>query len=241
MNDEFEGERGDPLDTSEQSVRGRFTGLPTTGAGRRASLKFVLRVLPMLVRGGANKPFLAASRGLLLVGRRVRFSDRSYIRHTGRLVLEDGVEIQGLSRQGLTFGFNVSIGAGTMIRPSSYYGGTVGEGLIVGDRSSMGASCFVGCSGLIVIGNDVMLGPGVRIFSENHRFDSENTTIKSQGVERGTVTIGDNCWIASGVTITTNVRIGDGVVIGAGSVVTKDIPAYSIAAGSPARVIRSRK
>ena len=105
----------------------------------------------------------------------------------------------------------------------------------------MGAGCFIGCSGLIVIGDDVMLGPGVRIFSENHRFSRTTETIKSRGVDRGTVSIGNDCWIASGVTITANVRIGTGVIVGAGSVVTSDLPDFSIAAGSPARVIRMRE
>jgi acetyltransferase-like isoleucine patch superfamily enzyme len=195
----------------------------------------------MLLRGYLRKPFLRASTGKLFIGRRVRFSNSNLITHRGRLVIEDAVEIQGLAKNGLVFGNEVSIGAGTMIRPSSYYGGEIGEGLVVGDRSSMGAGCFIGCSGLITIGNDVMFGPGVRVFSENHRFDSADDTIKSQGVERGFVTIGDDCWIASGVTITANVKIGTGVVIAAGSVVTKDIPDYSVAAGAPARVLRSRR
>ena len=51
------------------------------------------------------------------------------------------------AERGLSFGADVSIGPGSMIRPSSYYGGEVGEGLVMGDRSSMGAGCFIGCSG----------------------------------------------------------------------------------------------
>ena len=119
--------------------------------------------------------------------------------------------------------------------------GKVGNRLRIGKRSSMAAGCFIGCSGLIDIGDDVILGPGVRIFSENHVFKSSASTIKSQGVERAIVRIGDDCWISSGVTITPAVSIGRGVIVGAGSVVTKDLPDYPIAAGSPARVIRTRE
>ncbi|MGB6059093.1 MAG: acyltransferase [Microthrixaceae bacterium] len=198
------------------------------------------RLLPMAVRGVIRKPFLASSRGLLFIGRGVRLSNPSHIHHSGRLVIEDGVELQGLSKHGIRFGSDVSIGAQTMIRPSSYYGGEIGEGLVIGDRSSVASGCFLGCSGLISIGNDVMFGPGVRVFSENHVFADTHRTIKSQGVERSTVMIGDDCWIGSGTTITANVKIGRGVVVGAGSVVTQDLPDYSIAAGSPAKVIRSR-
>jgi len=127
-----------------------------------------------------------------------------------------------------------------MIRPSSYYGGLAGEGFVMGDRSSIGPGCFIGCSGYIEIGADVMLGPGVRIFSENHVFADTTATIKSQGVERGTTTIEDDCWIGSGATVTSGVRIGAGSVVAAGSVVTRDVPPMSIVAGVPARVLRTR-
>ncbi len=206
--------------------------------GALAQLGF--RLAPMLVRGMIRRPFLANSGGLVFIGRGVRLSNPSHIHHSGRLVIEDGVELQGLSKHGIRFGSDVSIGAQTMIRPSSYYGGEIGEGLVIGDRSSVASGCFLGCSGLITIGNDVMFGPGVRVFSENHVFADSDRTIKSQGVERSTVVIGDDCWIGSGTTITANVRIGRGVVVGAGSVVTQDLPDFSIAAGAPAKVIRSR-
>ena len=114
------------------------------------------------------------------------------------------------------------------------------KGLVMGDRSSLACDCYIGCSGLITIGNDVMLGPGVRVFAEDHTFDDPRGTIKSQGVDRSTCVIEDDCWIGAGTTITAGVLVGRGSVIGAGSVVTKDVPPQVVAAGSPARVIRSR-
>ncbi|WP_312169004.1 acyltransferase [Microbacterium sp.] len=216
-----------------------FSGL-SAGRARAAKWSAYRRAAAMVARGLMRRPFFGAAGGQLFLGRRTRITNLSFIRYAGRLVIEDGVELQGLSKNGIVFGSGVSIGAGTAIRPSSYYGGEVGEGLRVGDRSSFATGCFIGCSGTIVIGDDVMLGPGVRVFSENHVFSDPSVTIKSQGVERGTVTIGDDCWIGSGVTITSGVTIGRGVVIGSGSVVTRDIPDFSIAAGSPAKVIRTR-
>ncbi len=194
----------------------------------------------MYIRGLFLRVRLGQSRGPVFVGKLVTVLQPSKISHDGRLVLEDYVELQGTSDRGIHFGREVSIGRGTTIRPSSYYGGDVGVGLVMGDRSSIGPAGFIGCSGWIDIGNDVMMGPGVRLFSENHRFDGTDRTIKEQGVERSELIIEDDCWIGSGVTITAGVRIGTGCVVAAGSVVTKDIPPYSIVAGVPAKIVRRR-
>lgn len=198
------------------------------------------KVAPMVVRGLVIKPMLRESKGSLFLGRGARMRNPEYISHAGRLVVEDFAEVQGISQRGLNFGSGVSIGRGTQIRPSSYYGGEIGVGLVVGDRSSFGAGCFIGCSGEITIGSDVMLGPGVRIFSENHVFDDATRTIKSQGVARSYVTLGNDIWIGSGATVTAGVSVGNGVVIAAGSIVTRSLPDNVIAAGIPAKIIRNR-
>lgn len=218
---------------------GRYQGLSVT-ANAVATSQMVARTVPMLLRGAATKPWLRRSRGPLFVGRGARLKNPQFISHEGRLVVEDFAEVQGLAQHGLNFGRDVSVGRGTQIRPSSYYGGDVGVGLWVGDRSSFGADCFIGCSGEIRIGNDVMLGPGVKLFSENHIFAETAQTIKSQGVERGFLTIGNDVWIGSGVTVTAGVTIGSGVVIAAGSVVTRSLPDNAVVAGVPAKVLRTR-
>jgi acetyltransferase-like isoleucine patch superfamily enzyme len=89
---------------------------------------------------------------------------------------EDYAEIHGLCEEGLIFGDNVTIGRNVMIRPSSYYGKDYGKGLVVGDNSSIGPHAYVGCSGKITIGKNVMFGPKCSLFAENHNFsDKENT------------------------------------------------------------------
>ncbi|WP_284983038.1 acyltransferase [Arthrobacter sp. efr-133-TYG-118] len=217
----------------------RYEGLPI-GANVLATGQMLGRTAPMLLRGSLVKPWLKHSGGVLFVGRGARLKNPQLISHKGRFVVEDYAEVQGLAQHGLNFGDEVSIGRGTLIRPSSYYGGEIGVGLWVGDRSSFGAGCFIGCSGEIRIGNDVMLGPGVRLFSENHIFSDRDRTIKSQGVSREFLSIGDDVWIGSGVTITAGVKVGSGVVIAAGSVVTHDLPDNAVAAGIPAKVLRTR-
>lgn len=207
---------------------------------RGASLRALSRAAIMLIRGMMTKPWFASSHGPVFRGRNVSLLNAAYVSHNGRLVLEDYVELQGVSVRGVQFGAHVSIGRYTMVRPSSYYGGDAGIGLRIGDRSSIGAGGFIGCSGWIEIGDDVMIGPGVRLFSENHAFDRLDITIKEQGVERGELIIENDCWIGSGVTVMSGVRIRRGTVVAAGSVVTKDTPEFSIVAGVPARFIRTR-
>jgi len=85
-----------------------------------------------------------------------------------------------------------------------------------------------------------MISPRVSIYAENHVFDSTEDTIKSQGVKRKTVVIEDDCWIAANSIILAGVTIGKGSVVAAGSVVSKDVPPYSVVAGVPARIIKSR-
>jgi len=94
--------------------------------------------------------------------------------------------------------------------------------------------------GQIRIGNNCLIGPYVLIRSADHCFVDPLRPIRQQGHNGGPIVIEDDCWIAGHVTITRNVKIGRGCVIGANSVVTHDIPEYSIAAGVPARVIGTR-
>lgn len=96
------------------------------------------------------------------------------------------------------------------------------------------------CGGEIAIGNLVNLGPNVVIRAADHAFDRLDVPIREQGHTAGRIEIGNDVWIAANVVLVRGARIGDHAVIGAGSVVTGDIPAFAVAAGAPARVIRYR-
>ena len=153
---------------------------------------------------------------------------------------EDYAEIHGLCSEGLVFGDYVTISRGVMIRPSSYYGGDYGQGLVMGEHSSFGAYSYVGCSGKITIGRNVMFGPKCSLFAENHNFSDTGTSIKSQGVNQKGITVEDDCWIGSNVTILDGVTIGRGSVIGAGTLITKDVPAGSVVMDKRNRVTKFR-
>ena len=192
------------------------------------------------IRGLWKKLFLKKSRGLLLIGKHTSITHAKHICCGKNVKFEDYSEIHGLSKNGLTFGNNVTIGRGVMIRPSSYYGIDMGEGLIIGNNSSIGPHGYIGCSGKIVIGNNVMLGPKCSLFAENHNFSDSGATIKSQGVNQKGIIIEDDCWIGSNVIILDGVTIGRGSVIGAGTLITKDVPAGSIVIDKRIQIIKTR-
>ena len=177
---------------------------------------------------------------MLLVGKHVQITHGKHITCGKNVKFEDYAEIHGLCSEGLIFGNYVTISRGVMIRPSSYYGGDLGVGLSMGDHSSIGPYGYVGCSGKITIGKNVMFGPKCSLFAENHVFSDPNATIKSQGVAQKGITIEDDCWIGSNVIILDGVTVGHGSVIGAGTVVTKDIPAGSIVVDKREKIVRRR-
>ncbi|MNL60449.1 putative acetyltransferase [compost metagenome] len=116
----------------------------------------------------------------------------------------------------------------------------IGTGVKIGNGSGINAYAYLGGQGGIAIGENVIIGPGVKIFSENHVFADLDESIKSQGVSRKGVVIKDDCWIGSNVTILDGVVIESGCVIAAGAVVTKSIPKMSVAGGVPAKVLKNR-
>lgn len=110
----------------------------------------------------------------------------------------------------------------------------------IGDNSGIGKNSDIG--GFTSIGKNVMMGESCLIYTRNHCFKRCDIPMNEQGFdEYRPVIISDDVWIGARVTILPGVKIGTGAVIAAGTVVTKDIPDYSVVAGIPAKVIKSRK
>lgn len=126
-----------------------------------------------------------------------------------------------------------SFGKSTVLSP---FRCDYGENIHIGDRSFINFNVSIIDLGKVIIGDRVLIGPGVGIFTAVHPTDPE---IRSTGIEKGLdVKIEDGAWIGGNATILPGVTIGKGAIIGAGSVVTKDIEDMSIAAGNPAKIIR---
>ena len=127
-------------------------------------------------------------------------------------------------------GKNVNIETGAILNPN----------IEIDDNSSIGVKCEV--IGKATIGKNVMMGPEVILYAQNHNFKDRNKNIMEQGydIEKGVI-IEDDVWIGRRVIILPGVKVSRGTVIGAGAIVTKTFPEYSVIAGNPAKVIGERK
>ena len=109
----------------------------------------------------------------------------------------------------------------------------------LGDYSGIGVDAKI--YGACTIGNYVMMGENCTIITRNHKFDRTDIPMMEQGFEEEKpVSVGNDVWLGDRVILLPGVHLGDGCVIGAGSVVTKDIPPYAVACGVPAKVLRYR-
>jgi maltose O-acetyltransferase len=141
-------------------------------------------------------------------------------------------------RRAITKPLFAECGQETNVEHGAYFGS--GSLIRIGNRSGIGIQSRL--LGPVRIGNDVMMGPNVTILTQNHVIDDVTCPMLEQGFTAAReVQIEDDVWIGMNSIVLPGVRIGKGSVIGAGAVVTRDVPAYSVAVGNPARVVRDRR
>lgn len=114
-----------------------------------------------------------------------------------------------------------------------------GSKINIGNNSGIGINCQV--RGPLSIGDNVMMGPDVVILTSNHKYDRLDIPMCEQGYINNAVSIGNDVWIGQRAVILPGVHIGDGVVIAAGAIVSKDVSDYAIVGGVPAKIIKYRK
>lgn len=110
----------------------------------------------------------------------------------------------------------------------------------IGNRSWIGQQCFFHSAGDITIGDDVGVGPAVKILTSNHTEVGRSVPIVHAPIERAPVVVEDNVDIGIGAILLPGVRVGRGAQVGAGAVVTHDVPSFAVVAGVPAKVLRMR-
>lgn len=135
----------------------------------------------------------------------------------------------------------VSRGRQVVISPLASFAN--GQNIVLGDGSRIGANCYLWAgpgTGRIVLGRDVMLGPQVMISASNYRFN-DGSPVTAQAMKEADILIGRDVWIGYGAVILAGAEIGDGCIIGAGSVVRGRIEPFSILGGNPAQLIGRRE
>jgi acetyltransferase-like isoleucine patch superfamily enzyme len=165
---------------------------------------------------------------------------RSYCERVGKRLHLDGACPLVLGEGRIVIGDDVTIGAPTTFAFARSSGRETT--LSIGDRSVVSCAVAIFAASYVSIGADCVIGPGTIIFDNpTHPVEAEARLNREpvDASEIRPVTIEDKCWISSHVRILPGVRVGCGSVVGTSSVVTKDIPPESLAAGNPARVIRS--
>lgn len=127
------------------------------------------------------------------------------------------------------------LGANSTIEDFSAINNGVGS-VIIGARTKIGLSNTI--IGPVTIGNDIRLAQNITLSGLNHNYEDIKIPIHKQGVSTAPISIEDNSWIGANVVVLAGVTIGKHAIVAAGSIVTKDIPPFSIAAGNPARIIK---
>jgi acetyltransferase-like isoleucine patch superfamily enzyme len=134
----------------------------------------------------------------------------------------------------------LQLGAHVLFEPGVWITGPAPARIRIGGGTFLNMGVMVAAVELVEIGEHCMFANGCFVTDGNHRFDDPVKPVPWQGfTTKGPTRIGNNVWCGANVVITSGVTIGDRCVIGANSVVTTDLPPYSIAAGSPARVLRT--
>lgn len=153
----------------------------------------------------------------------------------GLVFIDKGVEIYARRGYGrLILGRWLHLGVDTALR---CHEGT----LSVGDKSVLGRGVSVNCYLDVEIGASSLFADDIYVSDFDHKYADLTMPIKDQGISKARVRIEPDVWIGTKATVTSGVVIGQGAVVGANAVVTRDLPAYSVSVGVPARVIRDRR
>lgn len=127
------------------------------------------------------------------------------------------------------------LGEGAFIRPPLYV--DYGSNIRIGARSSVNFGLVALDVAAVTVGEDCQIGPNVQLLTPTHPIEAGPRRAKLEAAKP--ITLGDNVWLGGGVIVCPGVRIGDDTVVGAGAVVTRDLPANVLAVGNPAEVIRT--
>ena len=180
----------------------------------------------LLIRGSG---WFAAEAG-------VRIRGMKFIRIEDGVYLDQGVYLHGRPG-GLLLGAGTRVMSGAVLHVYNFRD-LPAAGIAVGRESVIGFGAVITGQGKVRLGDQVIVGPRAMILPVNHRFLEKDRPIKEQGIEARGVTVEDGAWIGAGAMILDGVTVGRNAVVAAGAVVTEDVPAQSLVAGSPAKLVK---
>ena len=239
----------------EVGLRKNFWNYVVRVTGERSFSKFIWRglmlgvfsmfptVIGSLLRGIAYKALLGEVGSSCFIERNVRLNipqriflgDRVFIGEGGYLDAEN-------AKSEIRLKNDVHVSRYVILRAGREVQAERGEGrIIVNERTRLGSYTFIYGDGGVEIGKDSLIANHVELISGNHKFRDASRLIRLQGGELKKISIGNDVWLGAYVIVLPGVTVGDGAVVGAGSVVTLDIPSYSIAVGVPAKVVGKRE
>ena len=176
------------------------------------------------------------SKGLPAVENNVRIAQARNVTLGANVYLDYGVYLHACP-QGIHIGDDVFIMHQTELHVYNFRD-LPQSGIWIGDNCFIGEFTIVRGQGGVRIGDSVLIAPGAKILAVNHLFGDVTQPVMAQGIEARGIVIEDGAWIGGGAVVLDGVRIGRGAVVGAGAVVTSDVPPFSVAVGSPARVVK---
>jgi acetyltransferase-like isoleucine patch superfamily enzyme len=192
--------------------------------------------LPGIALRGMAYRLMMRMDGMAAIESHVRLRHARNIRLGRNVFLDEGVYLHACPN-------GIELGAGTCVMhhtelhvfnfrdlPHAFI--KVGKGTFIGE------SVVIRGQGGVTIGNSVLIAPGAKILAVNHNFSDVDLPVISQGITGHGIVIEDGAWIGAGAAVLDSVRVGEGAVVGANAVVTKDVPPHTVAVGIPARVVR---
>lgn len=232
----YPGERSD-------AERYRALVLGDSGWGRLLlyeSINLVASDLPgaagLLARRILYPSLLGSVGDGVVIGKGVTLRHPQKIHLGDQVVLDDyaTIDARGAGESGIVIGDEVIIGRNAALLAKN------GE-IEIGAGSNIGASSFLVSRGGIQIGESALIGGECHVSGGAYHFDDPAAPVMDQGIyTQGPIVVGDGVWLGMKVGVLDGVRIGDGCVIGAGAIVTEEVPDYTVAAGVPAEVVRNR-
>ena len=228
-----------------RSRRERYADLVVGQPGLWALVKYEVVLLLSAWVPGALGLFLRSKLYPLIlgrVGRNVAFGCNVVLRHPHKIDIDDNVVIddqccldaKGTTNRGISIKRGVFIGRNTILSCKN------GD-IVLDEDANVGFNVEVFSAATVRVGKKVLIAAYTYLVGGDHMYDRVDVPVLDQGRTARGIDVGDNVWLGAHVVVADGVRIGRDAVVGAGAVVTSDVPEFHVAAGVPARVIRDRR